>query len=102
MRKDCFVINGGEPSNIYVATLAQRLTSQWNSSFHALFVFQNFIQISPECIFSAYSEIPKWEASSFIELIGDVISPTAVLNAVTALRDASTLTQVVNEEGIQA
>ncbi|KAL6721991.1 hypothetical protein ACLMJK_001096 [Lecanora helva] len=81
-------------SNADVAALARRTTSHWHSSFHALFDLQDTIQTSMIRIISAPIDIPDWEASNKVTLIGDavhVMSPTSGVGAATALRDAAKL-----------
>ena len=89
--------------NAESAALATKLTSHWHPSFHALFEHQDAAQTSLLRIISAHPDIPVWETSSRVTLIGDaahVMSPTAGIGATTALRDAAMLAEVLSEEGI--
>ena len=92
----------GRP-NSESAELAKKLTSHWHPSFHALFDQQDTAQTSLLRIVSAHPDIPVWEPSSRVTLIGDaahVMSPTAGVGATTALRDAAVLADVLGDEGI--
>ncbi|KAF6235199.1 hypothetical protein HO173_006393 [Letharia columbiana] len=85
------------------AELAKKLTSHWHPSFHALLDQQDSAQTSLLRIISASPNIPIWEPSSRITLIGDaahVMSPTAGIGATCALRDAAMLAEVLRDEGI--
>ncbi|MCJ1455672.1 hypothetical protein MMC28_006028 [Mycoblastus sanguinarius] len=87
------------------ATLAQTLTSHWHSSFHALFDLQDRAQTSILRVASAQPNIPVWEPSGRVTLIGDaahLMSPSAGVGATSALRDAANLMELLKDEGIKA
>lgn len=89
--------------NAESAALAKKLTSHWHPSFRALFDHQDAAQTSLLRIISAHPDIPVWEPSSRVTLVGDaahVMSPTAGVGATTALRDAAMLAEVLREEGV--
>ncbi|KAL9101313.1 MAG: hypothetical protein Q9163_003425 [Psora crenata] len=85
------------------ARLSLTLTEEWHPSFRALFEHQDISQASTLRVASAHPNIPLWEPSSRVTLIGDaihVMSPCGGVGAVTALRDAALLSRVIGEEGI--
>lgn len=53
------------------AALIRKLTSSWCSSFHALFDLQNVAQTSVIRIVSARPDLPTWDSTKNITLIGD-------------------------------
>lgn len=90
-------------SNHDSAALAKKLTAHWHTSFQPLFAHQDVAQTSLLRIISAPPDIPIWQPSNRVTLIGDaahVMSPTAGIGATTALRDAAMLVQVLREEGV--
>lgn len=85
-------------SNEEVAAQARSMTAHWHSSFHALFDLQKNTQTSMIRIVSAQTDIPGWQSSTKVTLVGDaahVMSPTAGVGATTALRDAVKLSEVL-------
>ena len=85
------------------ADLAQKLTSHWHPSFHPLFALQDRAMSSMIRICSSTPDIPAWDNCGSVTLIGDaahLIPPTSGVGAVTALRDAATLTQILEDGGI--
>ena len=87
------------------AALAQKLTSHWHHSFHPLFALQDATKASLLRIISSQPEIPVWEPSSYVTLIGDaihVMSPTAGVGATSAFRDSALLAQLLTDEGVHA
>jgi 2-polyprenyl-6-methoxyphenol hydroxylase-like FAD-dependent oxidoreductase len=83
--------------------LAQSTTSHWHKSFQALFELQDFHGASMIRLASALPQIPQWPANPLITLIGDAIhpmSPTAVVGAVSAIRDAANLSQLIAENDV--
>ncbi|CAD6590683.1 MAG: hypothetical protein ASARMPRED_004966 [Alectoria sarmentosa] len=90
-------------SNHASAALARKLTAHWHPSFHPLFAHQDAALTSLLRIISAPPDIPLWQPSNRVTLIGDaahVMSPTAGIGATTALRDAAMLAQVLREAGL--
>ena len=84
------------------AALCRKSTANWHSSFHALFELQDITKTSMIRIISVQPDIPTWDSSKHVALIGDaahVMSPTAGAGATTALRDAATLSQVLSGQG---
>ena len=105
-RKDQIDMDDSELLNLSgeeVSGLVRKLTSHWHPSFHALFALQDKTKTAMLRICSSAPDIPTWKNTGSVTLIGDaahVISPTAGVGAVTALRDAATLTQILEDEGI--
>lgn len=92
----------GLPNN-ESAELAKNVTSHWHPSFHALFTHQDTTQTSLLRIISAPPDLPVWDPSNRVTLIGDaahVMSPTAGVGATCALRDAAMLAEVLRDEGV--
>jgi 2-polyprenyl-6-methoxyphenol hydroxylase-like FAD-dependent oxidoreductase len=92
-------------SPIEAAELAKTLTSHWSNSVQALFKHQNIAETSILRIASALPNIPFWEPSPHVTLIGDAVhamSPTAGAGAGTALRDVANLVTALVEGGINA
>ena len=88
-------------SNEESAALAKSLTAQWHPSFHPLFDLQDATQTAMIRIVSANPEIPRWDSSGSVTLIGDavhVMSPTAGVGATSALRDAAKLGEMMAGE----
>ncbi|KAJ5180700.1 hypothetical protein N7492_003910 [Penicillium capsulatum] len=76
------------------AHLARHLTSSWIPSLRAIFDMQDASQSSIRSILSAPPDIPAWEPSQRVTLLGDalhVMPPTGAMGANTALRDAADL-----------
>jgi 2-polyprenyl-6-methoxyphenol hydroxylase-like FAD-dependent oxidoreductase len=87
------------------AEMTRKLTAHWSKSVHALFVYQNVPETSILRIVSSLPNIPFWEPSPRVTLIGDAVhamSPTAAAGAATALRDAANLTKALAEGGINS
>ena len=107
-RKDGIDMDDAELLNLdagEAAALARNLTNDWDASFQALFELQDTAQTSILRITSARPDIPIWEPSNIVALIGDaihVMSPTAGVGATSALRDAATLSQLLVSEGVTA
>ncbi|KAJ5806685.1 hypothetical protein N7474_010277 [Penicillium riverlandense] len=88
-----------------VANLAKKMTAKWDPSFHALFTCQDSNRTSILRVTTVRPEIPLWEASSRVTLIGDAIhamSPTSAAGATTALRDAAFLARTLSEGGLNS
>lgn len=105
-RKDNFDISDDDLLKLSaeeVADLAKKMTANWDPSFHALFEFQDTNRTSLLRVATVKPEIPSWETSSRVTLIGDAIhamSPTSAAGATTALRDAALLARALSEGGI--
>jgi 2-polyprenyl-6-methoxyphenol hydroxylase-like FAD-dependent oxidoreductase len=108
-RKDHYDLDDPELlslSPIECAKMTQDLTSHWHPSLHPLFEEQVIGQTSILRIESSLPEIRSLDEKErgMVTLIGDSIhamSPTAVVGAVTALRDAADLAQVLAEDGLK-
>ncbi len=90
-------------SNTEAADLTKRLTSHWHPSFHPLFDHQDAANTSVLRIISAHPDIPVWEPSARVTLIGDaahVMAPTAGVGATCALRDAKVLVEGLRVGGV--
>ncbi len=90
-------------SNAEAAELTKRLTSHWHPSFRPLFDHQDAANTSVLRIISAHPDIPVWETSARVTLIGDaahVMAPTAGVGATCALRDAKTLVEGLRVGGV--
>lgn len=87
------------------AKLSLKLTEEWDESIRALFKNQDIRQSSTLRISSAKPNIPVWEPSPRVTLLGDavhVMSPSGGVGAVTAIMDAATLSGALAAEGISA
>ncbi|KAI9656309.1 MAG: hypothetical protein M1821_004972 [Bathelium mastoideum] len=83
--------------------LSLEMTSEWDPSIRALLEHQDTTQSSAIRIISAQPDLPKWDPDSRITLIGDAIhamSPAGGVGAITAIKDAATLTKVLASDGI--
>ena len=81
------------------AELSRKCTSNWHSSLQALLEVQEVEKTSMIRVISVRPDIPKWDSSRHVTLIGDaahVTSPTAGAGATTAIRDAATLSQALS------
>ena len=84
------------------AALSRKSSANLHSSFHTLFELQDVAKTSMIRIISVQPDIPTWDSSKHVTLIGDaahVMSPTAGAGATTAIRDAATLLQVLSGQG---
>lgn len=101
-RKDRFKIDDEKLlslSSDEAAALSRKCTSNWHSSLQALFELQEVAKTSMIRIISVRPNIPIWDSSRHVTLIGDaahVMSPTAGAGATTAIRDAATLSQALS------
>ena len=80
------------------ARLSLELTREWHPSLRSLFELQEIHQCSAMRVLSATPEIPSWNPSALVTLIGDsihVMSPCGGVGANTALRDAAQLVKVI-------
>jgi 2-polyprenyl-6-methoxyphenol hydroxylase-like FAD-dependent oxidoreductase len=85
--------------------LSLMIGSQWDPSIRAILENQDTAQSSAIRIVSALPDLPTWDTDPRITLIGDAIhamSPAGGVGAVTALKDAATLTKALTTEGITA
>ena len=81
------------------AALSRKCKSDWHPSLQALFEFQEVAKTSMMRIISVRPDIAKWHSSRHVTLIGDavrVMSPIAGAGAITAIRDAATLSQALS------
>ena len=80
------------------ARLSLELTREWHPSLKSLFELQEIQQCSTMRVLSATPNIPSWNPSALVTLIGDsihVMSPCGGVGANTALRDAAQLVKVI-------
>lgn len=84
------------------AALTHHLTQHWHPSIRILFDDQDVAQTSLIRVLSANAEIPPWDSvGGRVTLIGDaahVMSPTAGVGAVTALRDAALMMEALRDQ----
>lgn len=83
--------------------LSLMIGSEWDPSILALLKYQDTSQSSAIRIVSALPDLPSWKSDSRITLLGDAIhamSPAGGVGAVTALKDAATLTSMLTNKGI--
>lgn len=84
------------------AALAEKLTELWNPAIRNVITLQDKGQSSIHSILSAIPDMPPWESSGRVTLIGDavhVMPPTGAMGANTALRDAAALARRMAESG---
>lgn len=76
------------------AELARHVTKSWHPDLQVIFEMQDEAQTSTRWMISASPELPSWEPSPHVTLLGDAIHPmppTGAMGANTALRDAADL-----------
>ena len=81
------------------------LTREWHPALKSLFELQEVQQCSTMRVLSATPNIPSWNPSALVTLIGDsihVMSPCGGVGANTALRDAAQLVKVIADSKEQA
>ncbi|USW46733.1 Putative FAD-binding domain, FAD/NAD(P)-binding domain superfamily [Septoria linicola] len=79
------------------AKLSLELTQEWDHSMNALIRLQDFEQCSALPVVSAKPDIPSWQPSDRVTLLGDAIhamSPCGGVGANTALMDAAELVKI--------
>lgn len=84
------------------ADLARQLISSWTPSLRAILDMQDVSQTSIRSILSALPDIPVWQPSQRVTLLGDavhVMPPTGAMGANTALRDAADLARRIIAAG---
>jgi 2-polyprenyl-6-methoxyphenol hydroxylase-like FAD-dependent oxidoreductase len=84
------------------AELSLRVTDSWNPALRSLFEMQDASQTSTLRISSALLDLPAWEPSRRVTLLGDaihVMPPTGAMGANTALRDAADLARRIAAVG---
>ncbi len=90
-------------SDVESAALSLKLTEEWDPSIRSLFELQDVAQASTLRVSSAKPDIPAWEPSERVTLLGDAVhamSPCGGVGAVTALHDAANLASKIDELGI--
>ncbi|MCJ1324216.1 hypothetical protein MMC10_000878 [Thelotrema lepadinum] len=83
--------------------LSLMVSSEWDPAVRSVLELQDASQTSALRVFSAPSKIPAWETNGRVTLMGDaihVMSPAGGVGAVTALKDAATLLEVLVEKGL--
>lgn len=82
------------------ADLACRLTERWHQRLRPLFTMQDQGQTSTLRVSSAAPDLPSWDPSPRVTVLGDaihVMPPTGAMGANTALRDAADLARRIVE-----
>ncbi|KAF2106862.1 cercosporin toxin biosynthesis protein [Lophiotrema nucula] len=80
------------------AELSVKVTRSWHASVKPVLALQSSTSTSALRIVSAVPDMPAWEPSRFITLLGDAahpLPPTAGLGAVSALRDVELLLDAI-------
>ncbi|GAM89793.1 hypothetical protein ANO11243_078320 [Dothideomycetidae sp. 11243] len=96
-------VNFPPPSNEAAASLWTELHQHWAPNMRSLFELQDPTQTSVLAIRSMDPDIPTWQPSPTVTLLGDavhVMPPTGASGAVTALRDAALLSRLIAEKGV--
>ena len=97
--------DGQRDSKLLYSCETNALTEHWHTSFRALFDLQTRDEISCIPTMTAPPKITQWQFSGNVTLIGDaahVMSPTAGVGAMTALRDAAALSGKLAGENDQS
>ncbi|KAL2062950.1 hypothetical protein VTL71DRAFT_6022 [Oculimacula yallundae] len=92
-------------TNAESVALSLKLTEEWDPAVRSLLELQDAIQSSTLRVSSARPDIPSWEPSERVTLIGDAVhamSPCGGVGAVTALHDAASLAGKIGATGISA
>ncbi|PHH76378.1 hypothetical protein CDD80_1560 [Ophiocordyceps camponoti-rufipedis] len=83
--------------------LALEVTSEWHPSIRSLIELQSCQLTSGMRVFSAPVQIPVWDGSGRVTMIGDAVhlmSPAGGVGATATLEDAILLGSVISEKGI--
>ena len=105
VRKDSPHIDDAAMLNLTAAesaALTKKVTQGWHPSFHALFDLQDVSQAYLIRAGSAMPNIPAWNPTERVTLLGDAahpMAPTAGAGATSAIRDAANLVQLLIEDG---
>ncbi|KAJ3868979.1 2-polyprenyl-6-methoxyphenol hydroxylase [Lentinula novae-zelandiae] len=81
-----------------------KITEKWSPAIRTVLELQTVEQAAPLRISSVVPQLPYWEPSSLVTLLGDsvhVMSPTGGVGANTALRDSSALCEVLRKAFIE-
>lgn len=87
------------------AALSLKMTEEWDPAVRSLFELQDVTQTSTLRVSSAKPEIPVWEPSDRVTLIGDAVhamSPCGGVGAITALHDAAVLSSRMGDTGVNS
>lgn len=91
------VANGDIPQ---APSLALRVTTEWHPSLRSVLELQDTSQATLIRVASQVAEVPVWEPSALVTLLGDAIhpmSPCGGVGANTAICDAASLAKVLVE-----
>ena len=83
--------------------IAMNLASEWHPSLKCILELQDSTQGAAIRIISSPPELPQWEISDKVVLIGDavhVMSPGGGVGVATALRDCATLSSKLAADGL--
>ncbi|KAJ3926362.1 MAG: hypothetical protein NXY57DRAFT_1043334 [Lentinula lateritia] len=81
-----------------------KITEKWSPAIRTVLELQTVEQAAPLRISSVVPQLPYWEPSSLVTLLGDsvhVMSPTGGVGANTALRDSSALCEVLRKAFVE-
>ena len=83
--------------------IALDIASEWHLSLKCLIEFQDPSQGATTRIMSGPLDLPAWQTSDKVVLIGDavhVMSPGGGVGVATALKDAATISEVLSTKGL--
>lgn len=89
---------GANGDNSQASNLALRVTTEWHPSLRSVLELQDTSQATLIRVASQVAEVPVWEPSAWVTLLGDAIhpmSPCGGVGANTAICDAASLAKVL-------
>lgn len=89
---------GTSEDNSQASSLALRITTEWHPSLRSVLELQDTSQATLIRVASQVAEVPAWEPSAWVTLLGDAIhpmSPCGGVGANTAICDAASLAKVL-------